>query len=53
MAEVKLKQIAAEIRARWESVEGIEIVQRIGRHILHTPTVVVGMHRRTLLYRRI
>ena len=42
MAEAKLKQIADEIRARWESVEGIVIVQRIGRLVPRTPTVVVA-----------
>jgi MoaE-MoaD fusion protein len=42
MAEEKLKQIADEIRARWESIEGIVIVQRIGRLIPRTPTVVVA-----------
>ncbi len=42
MAEAKMKQIADEIRARWESVEGIVIVQRIGRLIPCTPTVVVA-----------
>ena len=42
MAEAKLKQIADEIRARWESVEGIVIVQRIGRLTPRTPTVVVA-----------
>ena len=42
MAEAKLKQIADEIRARWGSVEGIAIVQRIGRLVPRTPTVVVA-----------
>ncbi len=30
MALTKLKQVAAEIRARWDQVEGIAIVQRLG-----------------------
>ena len=30
MALTKLKQVAAEIRARWDKVEGIAIVQRLG-----------------------
>ncbi|MCY3917745.1 MAG: molybdopterin converting factor subunit 1 [Chloroflexi bacterium] len=31
MARAKMKQVAAEIRARWCKVEGIAIVQRIGK----------------------
>jgi molybdopterin converting factor subunit 1 len=31
MAEAKLHQICIEIRARWSEVEGITIIQRIGR----------------------
>ena len=31
MALAKMKQVADEIRARWEKVEGIAIIQRIGR----------------------
>ncbi|OGO75584.1 MAG: hypothetical protein A3K45_05070 [Chloroflexi bacterium RIFOXYC12_FULL_59_14] len=31
MAEAKMKQVADEIRARWNTIEGITIVQRIGR----------------------
>ncbi len=42
MAEAKMQQIAAEIRERWPSVEGIAIVQRIGRLVPCTPTVFVG-----------
>ena len=42
MAEEKMKQIAAEIRLRWESVEGIVMVQRIGRLYPRTPTVVIA-----------
>ena len=30
MALAKMKQVAAEIRARWAMVEGIAIIQRIG-----------------------
>lgn len=42
MAEAKMRQVADEIRARWPSVEGIAIVQRIG--VLHpgTPTVLIA-----------
>lgn len=42
MAEAKMKQVAAEIRARWESIEGIAIVQRVGRLYPRTPTVLVA-----------
>ena len=31
MALAKMRQVAAEIRARWSKVEGIAIIQRIGR----------------------
>ena len=42
MAEEKMKQIADEIRARWSTVEGIAIVQRIGRLAPRTPTVCIA-----------
>ena len=42
MAEAKMKQVADEIRARWNSVEGIAIVQRIGKLYPCTPTVLVA-----------
>ena len=42
MAEDKMQQIAEEIRARWPSVEGIAIVQRIGRLYPGTPTVLIA-----------
>lgn len=42
MAEAKMKQVADEIRARWLSVEGIAIVQRIGRLYPKTPTVLIA-----------
>ena len=41
MAEAKMHQIAGEIRSRWPSVQGIAIVQRIGRLYPKTPTVLV------------
>ena len=41
MAESKMKQIAAEIRQKWPSVEGIAIVQRIGRLYPKTPSVLI------------
>ena len=42
MAEAKMKQVADEIRARWPVVEGIAIVQRIGRLYPKTPTVLIA-----------
>jgi MoaE-MoaD fusion protein len=42
MAEAKMKQVAAEIRQRWPAVEGIAIVQRLGRLYPMTPTVVIA-----------
>jgi len=42
MAESKMKQVAEEIRERWPSVEGIAIVQRIGRLDPETPTVLIA-----------
>jgi molybdopterin synthase catalytic subunit len=42
MAEEKLDQVAQEIRQRWPSVEGIAIVQRIGKLFPGTPTVLIA-----------
>ncbi len=42
MAEAKMKQVAEEIRSRWPAVEGIAIVQRIGRLMPGTPTVLIA-----------
>lgn len=42
MAEAKMKQVAGEIRARWPSVEGIALVQRIGLLEPGTPTVLIA-----------
>lgn len=41
MAEAKMRQVAAEIREKWTSVEGIGIIQRIGRLLPKTPTVLI------------
>lgn len=41
MAEAKMQQVADEVRARWPTVEGIAIVQRIGRLYPRTPTVLI------------
>ena len=42
MAEAKMKQVADEIRERWETIEGIAIVQRMGRLYPRTPTVLIA-----------
>lgn len=42
MAEEKMRQVADEIRQRWPSVQGIAIVQRIGRLYPCTPTVLIA-----------
>jgi molybdopterin synthase catalytic subunit len=42
MAEAKMKQVAEEIRANWPVVEGIAIVQRIGKLYPKTPTVLIA-----------
>jgi molybdopterin synthase catalytic subunit len=43
MAEEKLRQVAAEIRARWPDVQGIAIVQRVGTLAAGEPTVVIAV----------
>jgi len=42
MAEAKMRQVAHEIRERWPTVEGIAIVQRVGRLYPLTPTVLIA-----------
>lgn len=42
MAVAKMAQVADEIRERWPTVEGIAIVQRIGRLEAGTPTVLIA-----------
>ena len=42
MAEEKMRQVAEEIRSRWPAVEGIAVVQRIGRLKAGTPTVLIA-----------
>jgi molybdopterin synthase catalytic subunit len=42
MAEAKMNQVAEEIRARWPAVEGIGIIQRVGRLSPQTPTVLIA-----------
>jgi MoaE-MoaD fusion protein len=41
MAERKMHQVAEEIRSSWPLVEGIAIIQRIGRLYPKTPTVLI------------
>jgi len=42
MAEAKMRQVAEEIRTKWPVVEGIAIVQRIGKLYPKTPTVLIA-----------
>lgn len=42
MAEAKMKQVAEEIRAQWPTIEGIAIVQRVGKLYPKTPTVLIA-----------
>lgn len=42
MAEAKMLQVADEIRAQWPVVEGIALVQRVGRLYPRTPTVLIA-----------
>ena len=42
MAEAKMNQVAEEIRIRWPTVEGIAIIQRVGRLYPRTPTVLIA-----------
>ena len=42
MAEAKMKQVAEEIREKWPVVEGIAVVQRIGKLYPKTPTVLIA-----------
>ena len=42
MAREKMEQVAREIRLRWPHVEGIAIVQRIGRLEPGSPTVLIA-----------
>lgn len=42
MARAKMQQVADEIRARWPTVLGIALVQRIGRLLPTTPTVLIA-----------
>ena len=41
MAELKMEQVADEIRERWNTIQGIAIVQRIRRLYPRTPTILI------------
>jgi molybdopterin synthase catalytic subunit len=42
MAEAKLAQVAEEIRSRWPVIEGIAIIQRVGRLEAGAATTLVA-----------
>jgi len=42
MAVAKMQQVAAEIRERWDGVQGIAIVQRLGRLAVGQNTVLIA-----------
>lgn len=42
MALEKMQQVAEEIREKWQVVDGIAIVQRVGRLDAGTPTTVIA-----------
>ncbi|MGD2155929.1 MAG: molybdenum cofactor biosynthesis protein MoaE [Anaerolineales bacterium] len=42
MAEQKMHQVADEIYKEWPEIEGIAIVQRIGRLFPSTPTIIIA-----------
>lgn len=42
MAEAKMRQVAEEIRQKWPKIEGIAIVQRIGKLEPGIPTVLIA-----------
>lgn len=53
MAEIKMRQVADEIRQKWPTVEGIVIVQRTGRlypGILSTLIACTAAHRDTGIF---
>jgi molybdopterin synthase catalytic subunit len=53
MAETKMYQVANEIRQKWPSIEGIAIVQRIGRLYPGTATTLIACtsaHRNTGIF---
>jgi MoaE-MoaD fusion protein len=50
MAETKMRQVADEIRQKWPTIQGIAIIQRIGRLYPGTPSTLIACtsaHRNT------
>ena len=43
MVEAKMRQVAQEIRARWPKIEGVSIVQRVGRLHVGEFTVLIAV----------
>ena len=43
MAEVKLRQVADEMRARFPAIEGVALIQRVGTLAAGEPTVLVAV----------
>jgi molybdopterin synthase catalytic subunit len=41
MAELKMKQISDDIRARWNDIEGIALIQRTGKLVPGMVSVVI------------
>ena len=53
MAETKMRQVADEMRQKWPTIEGIAIIQRIGRLFPGTPTTLIACtsaHRNTGIF---
>ena len=53
MAEAKLAQVAAEIRARWPEIEGLALLHRVGTMTVGAPIVYIACtsaHRDTGLF---
>jgi len=42
MAEEKMRQVADEMRQKWPSIEGIAIIQRVGKLDAGTPTTLIA-----------
>jgi molybdopterin converting factor subunit 1 len=42
LALIKMRQVADEIKSKWPEVTGISIVQRVGRLMPATPTVMIA-----------
>jgi MoaE-MoaD fusion protein len=42
MAEIKMRQVADEMREKWPELQGVAIIQRIGRLVPGSPTVIIA-----------